>query len=73
MGLPILLAVMVHPGDMLVHFPGTPAGHLEGTLGPYLTIVEAHKVEWEVPVQDTEYMREIEEFWRKLLTLPQNV
>jgi hypothetical protein len=57
----------VHPGDLRVHFPGTPADHLEGTLGPYLDISEAHRAEWEVPLQGTEYMREIEAFWRKLL------
>ncbi|KAL3486707.1 hypothetical protein BJX62DRAFT_228578 [Aspergillus germanicus] len=45
----------VHPGGLLVHFPGTSVGHLEGTLGPFLDIAEAHRVEWEIPIQDTVY------------------
>ncbi|KAJ0417953.1 hypothetical protein BJY00DRAFT_325237 [Aspergillus carlsbadensis] len=47
----------VHPGDFLVHFPGTPSDHLEQTLTPYLDIAEAHRAEWEVPLEHTEYGR----------------
>lgn len=59
----------VHPGDLLVHFPGTPADHLEQTLGPYLEIAEAHTAEWERPLENTVYMRETEEFWKKQLSI----
>ncbi|KAL2829831.1 galactosyl transferase GMA12/MNN10 family protein [Aspergillus pseudoustus] len=57
----------VHPGDLLVHFPGTPADHLETTLGPYLGIAEARRAEWRAPLGRTEYVKETEAFWRKRL------
>ncbi|KAL4811738.1 hypothetical protein BDW67DRAFT_171377 [Aspergillus spinulosporus] len=57
----------VHPGDLLVHFPGTPADNLEQTLTPYLVIAEAHRPEWEALLDRTGYVRETDEFWRKLL------
>jgi hypothetical protein len=63
----------VHPGDLLVHFPGTPAEHLEQTLVPYLDIAEAHRAEWEVPLEETQYTREIEDFWKKQIPAVQEV
>jgi hypothetical protein len=63
----------VHPGDYLVHFPGTPAEHLERMLGPYLDIAEAHRAEWEVPREETQYTREIEAFWKKQTPAVQEV
>ncbi|KAL2840618.1 hypothetical protein BJX68DRAFT_271567 [Aspergillus pseudodeflectus] len=63
----------VHPGYLLVHFPGTPAEHLEQTLVPYLDIAEAHRAEWEVPLEETQYTREIEDFWKKQIPAVQEV
>ncbi|KAJ9261678.1 CAZyme family GT34 [Paecilomyces variotii] len=57
----------VHPGDLLVHFPGTPADHLDQTLEPYLAIAEEHRAEWELPLEQTEYIEQTQEFWRKKL------
>ena len=56
--------LQVHPGDLLVHFPGTPRDHLNDTLSPYLAITEEHRSEWEVPVEQTVYPAETTEFWR---------
>ncbi|KAJ9249234.1 CAZyme family GT34 [Paecilomyces variotii] len=60
----------VHPGDLLVHFPGTPADHLDQTLEPYLAIAEAHRAEWELPLEQTEYIEQTQEFWRPKLSHP---
>ncbi|KAL4873559.1 hypothetical protein BDV12DRAFT_80716 [Aspergillus spectabilis] len=57
--------LQVHPGDLLVHFPGTPSDHFNETLSPYLAIAEAHRPDWELPVEATVYPLETAEFWRK--------
>ncbi|KAL4787119.1 hypothetical protein BJX76DRAFT_354528 [Aspergillus varians] len=57
--------LQVHPGDLLVHFPGTPRDHLHETLGPYLAIAESHRPDWELPVEETVYPVETAQFWRK--------
>lgn len=57
--------LQVHRGDLLVHFPGTPRERLEETLGPYLDIAEAHRGEWEQPLENTQHIQEIEAFWRR--------
>lgn len=55
--------LQVHPGDLLVHFPGTPPNALQSTLEPYLAITEAHLREWELPLEDTQYRKETKDFW----------
>ncbi|KKK18795.1 hypothetical protein AOCH_006782 [Aspergillus ochraceoroseus] len=62
-----------HPGDLLVHFPGTPRDHLAETLGPYLAIAEAHRAEWEPTAENTGYPEETVNFWRKQSSMPSNV
>ncbi|KAL4991441.1 hypothetical protein BDW68DRAFT_151962 [Aspergillus falconensis] len=57
--------LQVHPGDLLVHFPGTPKEHFNETLSPYLAIAEAHRPDWELPVEETVYLVETVEFWKK--------
>jgi hypothetical protein len=54
----------VHPGELLVPFPGTPRDELEERLGPYLAIAEAHRQEWELSLEDTGYLEETETFWK---------
>lgn len=58
--------LQVHPGDLLVHFPGTPRENFETTLSPYLAIAEEHRSSWELPMEETEYPVATAEFWRKL-------
>lgn len=58
--------LQVHPGDLLVHFPGTPRDHLIQTLSPYLEIAESHRAEWEPPLEQTGYIEETSQFWEKL-------
>lgn len=57
--------LQVHPGDLLVHFPGTPAENFNNTLSPYLAIAEQHRSEWERPLEKTGYAKETARFWRK--------
>ncbi|EED24501.1 conserved hypothetical protein [Talaromyces stipitatus ATCC 10500] len=57
--------LQVHRGDLLVHFPGTPRGSLEETMGPYLAIAESHREDWELPLEQTDYVRETEVFWQE--------
>lgn len=56
--------LQVHPGDLLVHFPGTPREHLNQTLSPYLEIAESHQPEWEPAVEDTDQVDRIQRFWQ---------
>jgi lipopolysaccharide biosynthesis glycosyltransferase len=53
-------------GDMFVHFPGLQEdrwAHME----KWLEILEGPKqAEWEVPLEETTYPAEIEEFWSQL-------
>lgn len=55
--------LQVHPGDLLVHFPGTPRSALESTLQPYLAIAEGRLPEWELHLEDTQYLKETRDFW----------
>ncbi|PGH13257.1 hypothetical protein AJ80_06366 [Polytolypa hystricis UAMH7299] len=55
--------LQVHPGDLLVHFPGTPREKLEETLNPYIAIAEEHRPEWELPLESTEYIETTKLFW----------
>jgi hypothetical protein len=57
--------LQVHPGDLLVHFPGTQKEHFNATLSPYLDIAEAHRPDWELPAEETVYPVETLEFWRR--------
>ncbi|OJJ00717.1 hypothetical protein ASPVEDRAFT_82276 [Aspergillus versicolor CBS 583.65] len=57
--------LQVHPGDLLVHFPGTPRDRFNETLSPYLAIAEQHRSDWELPVEETVYPAETADFWRK--------
>ncbi|KNG79896.1 galactosyl transferase GMA12/MNN10 family protein [Aspergillus nomiae NRRL 13137] len=57
--------LQVHPGDLLVHFPGTGQDHLGQTLGPYIAIAEEHRAEWEPTLESTHYTEETESFWKK--------
>lgn len=56
--------LQVHPGDLLVHFPGTPRENFNNTLSPYLAIAAEHRSDWELPVEQTVYPAETAEFWR---------
>jgi hypothetical protein len=60
------LHLQVHPGDLLVHFPGTPKANLTRTLTPYLEIAESHSRDWEVPLEQTRYVEETQRFWMDL-------
>ncbi|KAJ5760590.1 galactosyl transferase GMA12/MNN10 family protein [Penicillium odoratum] len=60
----------VHPGDLLVHFPGTPSTHLNETLSPYLQIAQAHEAEWEPTLEQTDYIQETSRFWRTINRQP---
>ncbi|GIC93189.1 glycosyltransferase family 34 protein [Aspergillus udagawae] len=60
------LHLQVHPGDLLVHFPGTPKANLTRTLTPYLEIAESHSRDWEVPLGETRYVEETQRFWTDL-------
>lgn len=56
----------VHPGDLLVHFPGTPRETLSRTMEPYLEIAEAHRSDWELSVEQTGYAKETRDFWNSI-------
>lgn len=56
----------VHPGDLLVHFPGTPREYLNQTLSPYIAIAQGHEPEWEPMVDETGYIAETIKFWNTL-------
>ncbi|KAI2794149.1 hypothetical protein POX_a00739 [Penicillium oxalicum] len=58
--------LQVHPGDLLVHFPGTPSEHLDQTLSPYLEIAENHVSEWEPPLEQTGYTEITKDFWDQI-------
>ncbi|KAL4946093.1 hypothetical protein BDV06DRAFT_183114 [Aspergillus oleicola] len=62
--------LQVHPGDLLVHFPGTPREAFNETLSPYLAIAEEHRSAWEVPVEGTGYLEETAEYWRTYTVEP---
>lgn len=56
----------VHPGDLLVHFTGTPRESLSRTMKPYLEIAESHGLEWELPVERTGFAKETRAFWNSV-------
>ncbi|RLL95655.1 hypothetical protein CFD26_103412 [Aspergillus turcosus] len=64
------LHLQVQPGDLLVHFPGTPRVNLTRTLTPYLKIAESHSNDWAVPLEKTRYIEETKRFWEQLRSGP---
>lgn len=58
--------LQVHHGDLLVHFPGTPGDKLNETMEPYLAIAEAHRKEWELPLERTGYINKTKLFWEDM-------
>lgn len=58
--------LQVHPGDLLVHFPGTPSDKLTETMSPYITIAEMHQADWEQTLERTGYIEETNSFWGKV-------
>ncbi|KAJ5818383.1 galactosyl transferase GMA12/MNN10 family protein [Penicillium riverlandense] len=55
--------MQVHPGDLLVHFPGTPSAKLNETMGPYIAISEEERPDWNTALEDTGYIEETALFW----------
>lgn len=66
--LPMLF--QVHPGDLLVHFPGTRPENLNTTLAPYIAIANAHEPEWEPSLENTTYIRKTQDFWNNIDRAP---
>ncbi|KAH8690559.1 hypothetical protein BGW36DRAFT_400990 [Talaromyces proteolyticus] len=58
--------LQVHPGDLLVHFPGTPRDALNETMQPYLEIAESHLPKWELSVEHTGHIKETQAFWKSV-------
>lgn len=52
----------VHPGDMLIHFAGL-AKDKRQFMGPWLDKVENVADQWTVPLEDTNYVRDVERYW----------
>ena len=52
----------VHPGDMLIHFAGLMKDKRD-FMGPWLDTVENKADQWAVPLENTTYLRDVEEFW----------
>ncbi|RJE20397.1 hypothetical protein PHISCL_07268 [Aspergillus sclerotialis] len=60
----------VHPGDLLVHFPGTRPENLNTTLAPYIAIANAHEPEWELSLENTKYIQKTKDFWDNIDRAP---
>ena len=52
----------IHPGDMLIHFAGLMKDKRE-LMGPWLDRVESLADQWSVPVENTSYLRDVQEHW----------
>ena len=52
----------VHPGDMLIHFAGLMQDKRE-LMGPWLDKVENLAGQWAVPLENTTYIGDVEEYW----------
>lgn len=52
----------VHPGDMLIHFAGLMKDK-RAIMGPWLDKVENTADQWTVPVENTTYLRDVQEYW----------
>lgn len=54
----------VKEGDLLVHFPA----HYDvraRRMNTWMDVAEAHEPPWEVPLQNTTYMEEIDRYWKQ--------
>ena len=55
-------------GDMLVHFAGVNhdgEGHKKTELmSQWFEVIDQHPEEWQIPLEQTKYPREIEDFWK---------
>jgi hypothetical protein len=66
--------MLVHPGDLLVHLPGTEK--LGANMYPYITISKEERPDWSMSLKDTGYIedtRYIEDtalFWEKFSLSP---
>ncbi|KAJ5729278.1 galactosyl transferase GMA12/MNN10 family protein [Penicillium malachiteum] len=56
---------VVHPGDLLVHFPGTPVEKLDDAMEPYIAISEEQRPEWNVPLKETGLIKKTTSFWER--------
>ena len=52
----------VHPGDLLIHFAGLMKDKRR-LMGPWLDRVENVKERWAVPLENTTYLSDVEEYW----------
>lgn len=53
----------VNEGDLLVHFAGNKKLR-DGRMIPWIDMAEEHLARWEQDLKNTNYVQEIEEFWR---------
>ncbi|KAK9638661.1 hypothetical protein HCH54_009504 [Aspergillus fumigatus] len=60
------LHLQVSPGDLLVHFPGTPKANLTRAVTPYLEIAESQSRDWAIPLEETRFIEETKRFWADL-------
>ena len=52
----------VHRGDMLIHFAGLMKDKRE-LMGPWLDQVEVMADRWAVPLENTTYLRDVNDYW----------
>ncbi|KAJ6013357.1 galactosyl transferase GMA12/MNN10 family protein [Penicillium herquei] len=57
--------MVVHPGDLLFHFPGTLVERLDATMEPYIAISEEQRPEWNVPLKETGLVKKTAAFWER--------
>lgn len=57
--------MMVHRGDLQVHFPGYDKWKLAEAMDPYIAISQQEKWEWNIPVEMTGYIEETALFWKE--------
>ncbi|KAJ5689009.1 galactosyl transferase GMA12/MNN10 family protein [Penicillium macrosclerotiorum] len=53
----------IHPGDLLVHFPGIYGEALDKGMKPYIDISAEERPEWNKAVEETGYIEETSSFW----------
>lgn len=61
--------MLVHPGDLLVHFPGT-GERLGAHMYPYIAISRDERSDWSMPLKETGYIEETALFWDKFSSAP---
>ncbi|KAJ5111203.1 galactosyl transferase GMA12/MNN10 family protein [Penicillium argentinense] len=57
--------MIVHPGDLLVHFAGVPGEAREPVMGAYIKISAEERPDWSAPVEETGYTNETARFWQR--------